>query len=65
MMGAVRNVLQQRRPRTVSPLMWWRCLRCNRLTYAEVMGLECDPCVKAARVLWPWVGCVEGEVSGS
>jgi hypothetical protein len=64
-MSAVRNVLQQRHPRTVSPLLWFRCCRCNRLTYAEIIANECDVCVKAAVAVWAWAGHVAGEMSGS
>jgi hypothetical protein len=59
----IRPVLQLRQ-RTVSRMQWFRCLRCARLTYAPVIALECDPCVKAAREVWPWSGSVTGEMSG-
>lgn len=64
-MTAVRNVLQQRRPRAINPLLWFRCIRCNRLSYAEKIARECDPCIIAARGMWPRLGAVAGEMSGA
>ena len=62
---SVRPVLQQRRPRATGRMIWARCRRCTRLTYAPTIARECDQCVAAAEKAWPGIGAVDGEVSGS
>lgn len=56
-------VLRQRRPRSRSSMQWWRCARCNRLTYGPVMRTECELCTEAAERVYG-LGPVCGEASG-
>lgn len=57
-------VLRQRRPRTVSRMIWFRCTRCNHLTYAEGIRTECFGCAMAAEAVWPGLGPIQGQASG-
>lgn len=60
---APRKPVTQHRIRTVSGMQWWRCQRCNRLCYSQVMGAECAVCTDAAEMVFG-LGPVVGEISG-
>lgn len=51
--------------RSTGLTFWYRCNRCNRLSNSAQIRSECFSCTTAAQAVWPDLGSVLGEVSGS
>ena len=41
------------------------CARCDRRMTGHGIGTECVICVQAALEVWPFLGPIVGEISGS
>lgn len=51
---------------TNAPVTWTtRCDRCVRFITGLFPAAECFGCVQAAQAVWPGVGPIRGDVSGT